>query len=782
MSSDSTIEEERLSEDARSDEAGHRSVLQQAAGRLSFRRKIRHLYDRLAHGLISFGGISVIITILLIFLYLFYEVVPLFESAEINQIEQYNIEGAGNSQTLHIAIEEQAEIAMRLGADGVVTFFDFKSGAIISRSSIPLPPSAEISSFSIDTEASGVMALGLSNGQLQIVAHEYDISFLPPDNERVITPSLTYPFGEDPYQLFTDSEVADLALRTRGDELTLAALDAAGDIQVVEVSQQSGLFAAFDSDGDDNFDVEFAPETIRSAESTRLLLDGDRRWLFAVADNGLVRIADLRAIQEGEFTGFDIETFVTEDGLRPTNVSFLLGGISLLVADESGAIGQWFISRQGEQSTLNKIRSFEPSALPVSSITVEQRRKNFISADSSGGVAIYNTTANRAVFSQNLLPTGIAGLALSPRGDALLIEAEDGTFSAWEVHNEHPEVSLSALWERVWYEGYSEPEYIWQSSAATNEFEPKYSLVPLSFGTLKAAFYAMLIAAPLAICGAIFTGYFMAPGMRSKVKPLIELMEALPTVVLGFLAGLWLAPFVEQNLLGIFSILVILPLSILLASLGWMFLPKRIRHAVPDGWEAAILIPVVILFGVFSFLIAAPLELLLFDGDIRFWITNDLGIAYDQRNAMVVGFAMGFAVIPTVFSIAEDAIFTVPRHLSYGSLALGATPWQSLVRVVLPTASPGIFSGLMIGLGRAVGETMIVLMATGNTPIMDINIFEGMRTLAANIAVEIPESEVDSTHYRILFLAALVLFTFTFVINTVAEIVRQRLRSKYSTI
>ena len=194
------------------------------------------------------------------------------------------------------------------------------------------------------------------------------------------------------------------------------------------------------------------------------------------------------------------------------------------------------------------------------------------------------------------------------------------------------------------------------------------------------------------------------------------------------------------------------------------------------------MIPVIIVVSYLSFAVAVPIENIFFGGDMRFWITNDLGVSYDQRNAMVVGFAMGFAVIPTIFSIAEDAIFTVPKQLTYGSLALGATPWQSLQRVVLPTASPGIFSALMIGMGRAVGETMIVLMATGNTPIMDINIFEGMRTLAANIAVEIPESEVDSTHYRILFLAALVLFMFTFMFNTVAEIVRQRLRTKYSTI
>ena len=167
---------------------------------------------------------------------------------------------------------------------------------------------------------------------------------------------------------------------------------------------------------------------------------------------------------------------------------------------------------------------------------------------------------------------------------------------------------------------------------------------------------------------------------------------------------------------------------------------------------------------------------------MRQWVSRDLGINFDQRNALVVGIAMGFAVIPTIFSITEDAIFSVPKHLTQGSLALGATPWQTLTRVVIPTASPGIISAVMIGMGRAVGETMIVLMATGNTPIMDMNIFEGMRTLAANIAVEMPESEVGGSHFRILFLAALVLFAFTFMVNTLAEVVRQRLRQKYGSL
>ena len=355
-------------------------------------------------------------------------------------------------------------------------------------------------------------------------------------------------------------------------------------------------------------------------------------------------------------------------------------------------------------------------------------------------------------------------------------------FSVWDLDNEHPDVSWAALWEEVWYESYDEPQYVWQSSASDNDFEPKYSFSPLAFGTLKAAFYTMLIAAPLAICGAIFTAYFMAPTLRRKIKPLIELMEALPTVILGFLAGLWLAPFVEDNLTGVFTILLVLPIGILLFAFLWSRLPLSFRARVPDGWQAAVLIPVVIALGYLSFAGNDTVELLLFDGDMRIWVTSELGIAFDQRNALVVGVAMGMAVIPTIYSIAEDAIFSVPRHLSYGSLALGATPWQTLVGVVLPTASPGIFSGMMIGMGRAVGETMIVLMATGNTPIMDANIFEGMRTLSANIAVEIPEAEVDSSHYRVLFLAAFVLFLFTFVVNTAAELIRQRLRIKYGSL
>src|SRR6185369_16186967 len=110
-----------------------------------------------------------------------------------------------------------------------------------------------------------------------------------------------------------------------------------------------------------------------------------------------------------------------------------------------------------------------------------------------------------------------------------------------------------------------------------------------------------------------------------------------------------------------------------------------------------------------------------------------------------------------IFTIAEDSLANVPGHLRAGSLAVGATRWQTAVRIVLPTASPGIFSAIMIGFGRAVGETMIVLMATGNTPVMDWSIFNGFRALSANIAVELPEAPEGATLFRVLFLAALLL-------------------------
>jgi phosphate transport system permease protein len=141
-----------------------------------------------------------------------------------------------------------------------------------------------------------------------------------------------------------------------------------------------------------------------------------------------------------------------------------------------------------------------------------------------------------------------------------------------------------------------------------------------------------------------------------------------------------------------------------------------------------------------------------------------------------VAIALGIAISPTIFSLAEDAIEAVPEGLKRASFALGATRLQTLKNVVLKTAFPGIVAALMLGLGRAFGETMIVLMVTGNTPVADWDLLASLRAMTANLAIELPESEVDSAHYRVLFLTAFLLFLFTFVVNTIAEILRVRSR------
>jgi phosphate transport system permease protein len=352
----------------------------------------------------------------------------------------------------------------------------------------------------------------------------------------------------------------------------------------------------------------------------------------------------------------------------------------------------------------------------------------------------------------------------------------------YQGSNPHPETTLKTLFGKVWYEGYEGPEYAWQSTGGTDDFEPKLSLTPLIYGTLKATFYALLFAIPTAVAAGLYASTFAHPAVRRTVKPVVEIMAALPSVVIGFLAGLWLAPMVERATVGTLLMLPVVPLLLVAAAVAVRALPRSVRVKIRPMGEMAILVAVVIAGVVLAYEAGPLVERTGFGGDFKAWLFESMGERYDPRNSLIIGFAMGFAVIPIIFTISEDAFSNVPAHLSAASLALGASRWQTAMRVILPTASPGVFSAIMIGFGRAVGETMIVLMATGNTPIMDASIFNGMRTLSANIAVEIPEAPFGGTLYRVLFFAAAILFVMTFAVNTAAEIVRQRLRRKYEAI
>lgn len=731
----------------------------------------RHLKDGLARRLVGIGGVAVLGSLLLIFVYLLVEVLPLFAGARAEPRAAFALPG-DHEPTLHVALEEQSEVGLRVSASSEITFFDMAKGGVREQLRLPVGERAIIGTTPVGGDE---LAAGLSDGSVLLFKHSYAVSY--PGDKRVIDPSIEYPHGETPLPFMTEAP-RNLVARKDDDRILFAATDGRQRIQLRSIEVTTSLLG----------ETTIAPGAVQVLEPRvkpdQLLINPLMEWLYVIdRSQGRLAMYRLRGDRPPELVGIEGTASVI------TQARFLAGGISIITADAGGVLTQWFPARRAETTPegdaiwyLARVRTLEAPAGEVTALAAEHRRRGFAVGTASGKVALYHATAARRLLEFQALEVPIAKLAFDPRANTLVALGNDGSLKAFELHNEYPEVSWSSLWSPVWYESYDEPKHLWQSSAATNDFEPKFSLSPLTLGTIKGAFYAMIFAVPLAVLGAIFTANFMAPRMRQVVKPTVEVMQALPTVVLGFLAGLWLAPFVEANLPGVFLTLILLPVSIPVAGYAWVRLPGAIRQRVPTGWEAVLLGPVVLGVVWLCFALAKPVEVLAFGGNMQAWMDQVLGIGYDQRNCLVVGIAMGVAVIPGIFSIAEDAIFSVPKQLTLGSLALGATPWQTLVGVVLPTASPGIFSAVMIGLGRAVGETMIVLMATGNTAVMDFSMFSGMRTLSANVAVEMPESEVGSTHFRLLFLAGLVLFVFTFAINTVAEVVRQRLREKYGNL
>ncbi|AQQ00127.1 phosphate ABC transporter permease [Pseudoalteromonas aliena] len=724
--------------------------------------------DRFAQFGITAGGVMVLVALLLIFFYLLYVVQPIFESAKVEKRNSLNIANA--DQIIGLGVEEQTEVAYLLGQQGQVDFYNIEKsnfGKKLKTLDVILP--SEASSFATSAPFQGQYAYGLKNGTVMVVVPKFLVTF--PNNERKLTPRVDYPLGK--MALEVDEQGAAIkrfAFSHYEDKTAVVALTADKRVLFSSFVAEENMFTG---------DVEWVVQRTEldiEGRVDELLISPDTTRTFIRSANQIY-VYDTRDPSDVE----QIQLLsANEERANIVSAQLLAGANSLMLANDNGEVSQWFEVNTDTGREYQKIRSFETSKQSKLNIFTEFYRRTFFTTSSNGELGVYYTTSEAKLWQGKVSEGEIKNFAIAPRSNAALILADD-KLTVLEIHNEHPEVTWSALWQEVWYEGYPEPAYIWQSTSASDDFESKFSLVPISFGTIKAAFYAMLFAVPIALSSAIYTAYFMSSGLRKVVKPTVEIMEALPTVILGFLAGLWLAPLIEEHLPAIVGLLILLPLGILGAAFGWTKLPAGIRHKIPEGSHSIILIPVVLFIGWFSFAMSETIELWMFDGNVRQYLTNELGMTFDQRNSLVVGIAMGFAVIPTIFSIAEDAVFSVPKHLSNGSLALGATQWQTLVRVVLLTASPGIFSAVMMGLGRAVGETMIVLMATGNTPIMDWSIFQGMRTLAANIAVEMPESEVGSSHYRILFLAAFVLFIFTFIFNTIAEFVRQQLREKYSS-
>lgn len=220
---------------------------------------------------------------------------------------------------------------------------------------------------------------------------------------------------------------------------------------------------------------------------------------------------------------------------------------------------------------------------------------------------------------------------------------------------------------------------------------PRFSLWPIILGSLKVTLISLAFAVPIAVGAALYSSEFAGRRLKEFIKPAVELLAGIPTVVLGFFALIIMASFLKN----IF---------------GWTY----------------------------------------------------------RLNAINAGIALGFAVIPAIYSLAEDAINAVPKSFREAALGLGATPWQTAVKVVLPAALPGVSAAVLFGMGRAVGETMVVLMAAGNAPLLSFNPLESTRTMTATIAAELGEVVFGGGHYHALFFIGLVLFLVTFVINMVS--------------
>jgi phosphate transport system permease protein len=485
-----------------------------------------------------------------------------------------------------------------------------------------------------------------------------------------------------------------------------------------------------------------------------------------------------------------------EGAEKLAGMHLLLGDVTLVCAGDQGATRLFQLRIDPETGARHFLPTHELRPLEGRAewLVTSPRSKSFLAGDGVSAALVHTTTAT--VRHRLELP-GVKKAVLDPRGEVLAGLAPGGLVMR-AISDPHPEAGWRAFFAKVWYEGHSEPKWMWQSTGGSDDYEPKLSLVPLIIGSLKGTLYAMLFSVPVALLAAIYTSQFLSAGIRRHVKPVMEIMASLPSVVLGFLAALWLAPLVEDRVPSVMLAVAAVPLTALAAGAVWKRLPARWRNSMPAGCEFWLLAPLLLAALPLAWQAGPLVEKALFvatlgDGtrvaDFRLWWPEMTGLPFDQRNSMVVGFMMGFAVIPVIFTIAEDALSNVPPALTSAAEALGASRWQVVRTVVLPVASAGVFSAMIIGLGRAVGETMIVVMATGNTPIMDEsgrllfgshwNLFDGMRTLAANIAVELPEAAHGSTHYRTLFFGALVLFMMTFALNTVAELLRQHLRKRF---
>ena len=839
------------------------------------------LGDKVANWAISIGGLLVIVAVVTIMLFLVAVAFPLAKDGELRRHDVYPLGTAKEVAWLHA--DEYSMVAIRVTADGLASAFHIPTGTEVAATDLGFAKRASAVAGIITREQ---VAFGFEDGTIRFGTFNLEV--------RVVTAADVPEGGEDLGGGDTLVNGTIYRLLSTGDYRAIKPVWIVADPQQVSahpivaidyrvggtVERPTRSFVSVDAEGVSRVSravikrnlMTGAEQVTLTSSTLPTLPDGvnvSRVLMASTADRVMV------GTREGTVYRYDVRDFsapvlaettrVFEPGVEVTSMAFLNSELAMIVGGSNGAVDVFMrLEREDAETTdgsmLVRARSHEPQAAPITDIAVAQRKKAMATLAADGSLWIRHSTSDQVLFKLERAsdPNTPAAVMLMPRMDGALLVDREGTVDAWNFYFPHPEITLKAIFGKLWYEGYPEPTHTWQSSSGTDVFEPKFSLVPLIFGTIKATVYALLFAVPIALMGAIYTSEFVHRRVRATVKPVMEMMESLPTVVLGFVAALVLAPIIEEWIAAVILSFVSIPMGLMIGAYAWQSIPVKAQLKLEGIPKFLFMAATILAFGFVAYKLGPLFERALFYGDFKQWVNGDVGTGmpfmflvgfplcfaivacvfgrfyghtwrgklrdigrdkagrydalrwvvflaiaaflawglagiltlagydprggfvdtYSQRNALVVGFVMGFAVIPNIYTLAEDALNSVPAHLRAASLAAGATPWQTAIWVILPVAASGVFSAVMIGMGRAVGETMIVLMAAGNTPVLDWNIFSGLRTLSANIAVELPEAVKDSTLYRMLFLAALTLFVMTFVINTAAELIRQRFRKR----
>ncbi|MDZ7750980.1 MAG: ABC transporter permease subunit [Gammaproteobacteria bacterium] len=863
-----------------SDKADRRSAVTQRRRDKSTRKSVL-LMDRAAGWGITIGGLLVIFAVIGIMVFLVKVALPLSGGGDTLAHAEYELPA---KRTLWLNADEYGTLGVRVAADGAYRVFHLASGRFVTAGQLDFGGQSA-------TAVGGVVerdqvAFAFADGTIRFAELTFEVDILRPSDVTAVTEVLDQRdrlAGDAVYSSLPGDQLRRVRLRAEVQEPTKVV-----DAPIVAVAYRVGgtaerptrSFVTVDAEGVGRLSRATAKLNIMTRKLTTKvrttelppLPEGTR--VTAVALNTLADTV-LVASDRGRLYRFDARDFSNPvlsetvdafpSGATVTTMDYLVGEQALVVGGSNGAVHVYFklSPEQGaapDGYKLVRSRVHEPHGAAVTGISVSQRSKTLTTEAANGEVWVRHSTSDQVLlrYDHGGVQEGSAQLLLLPRVDGVVRVADSGETDYWSFYYPHPETTLDAVFGKVWYEGYEEPTYTWQSSSGTDVFEPKYSLVPLIFGTLKATIYSLVFAIPIGLLGAIYTSEFVHHRVRATVKPMMETMESMPTVVVGFIAALVLAPIVETWIAAVLLAFVALPMGLMLAAFLWQLLPLDVVLKL-DGLPKFFLMFVVIALSLYvAYGFGPAFERVFFYDDFMAWTNGDIGTGtpfmflvllpvgffaarwlvqrvfgdrlrnyqrgltkshaggleflrwvglligavvlslatasiltaagfdprggvvdtYVQRNALVVGFVMGFAIIPTIYSLSEDALSAVPNHVRSASLAAGATPWQTAIWVILPTALSGVFAACMIGMGRAVGETMIVLMAAGNTPVLDWNIFNGLRTLSANIAVELPEAPQDGTHYRMLFLAGLTLFVLTFTINTVAETIRQRFRKR----